>query len=129
MLDRMFDMGPGAAMRLCEAEAGYDPILREDPPAWLHLDDWEDDFVISKDGFRIRIVAIIAVKPHNGAFSRLVTGICKAGFMPVVVVPLGQMRPILSRWGWMRGIHGSSFAEREDRWFPSPAWIKERAKR
>lgn len=74
--------------------------------------------VVSMLGMEIRIVAIEAVEPGAGAFSRLIAEIQRRGFTPVVVEPFGVTMPaIMAKWDWKRRVVGSGFERREE-WLP-----------
>jgi hypothetical protein len=122
------ELGPGEAMRQGEIARGAKIVMPGSVP-WLPVDDWIDDIVVSQIGINIRIVAVFARKPGTGAFSRLVTGIAKAGLWPVVVCPFPDMDRIVRRWGWTETIVGATFDDQQDQWMPSREWLLERAKR
>lgn len=92
-------LGPGEAMRQDERDKGYRIVLPGDEP-WLPKADWPENVCVSQTGNEVRIVAIFARNPGQGAFKRLITGIEAAGLTPVVVCPIFQMPKILKRWGW-----------------------------
>jgi len=125
LVERAILMGPVEAMRADERVAGNSPINPGDVD-WLPVLDWPDDIVVSMRGKKVRIIAIKAKYPSNGAFSRLITDIAKAGLTPIIVEPMFVMPDILKRWGWSRQIIGSGF-EREEQWRPSRAWLVRRA--
>lgn len=127
VLDRCAEIGPDAAMKEHEAAHGHE-VLTPDTAPWIRPEDWEN-YIITRDGERIRLVVLMAARPRSGALGRLVTGICKAGLIPVVVIPLGFMEAILRRWGWRREIVGSTFDDLEEHWTPSVAWMLHRAAR
>lgn len=56
--------------------------------------------VISLKGREVRIVAIEAYEPGNGALKRLIASITSAGYQPVVVAAMLDMPKILKHWGW-----------------------------
>ena len=99
MVNRMFLLGPGEAMRQDEREKGYGIILPGEVP-WLPTEDWPDNVVISQCRDEIRIIAIFAKEPGKGAFRRMIAGIKAAGLKPVVVCPFRDMEDILVRWHW-----------------------------
>jgi hypothetical protein len=69
--------------------------------------DWHFPAVVSHDGREVRIVAILALHPGNGAFRRLVDNITGAGLAPVVVEPVGVVMPaIMKRWKWRGSTRG-----------------------
>jgi hypothetical protein len=65
---------------------------------WLKEEDWVEDIVMSMDGSRVRIVALI----------------------------LPQMEEILWAWDWRPVTKGSSFHDRADEWHPQRKFIEER---
>src|SRR5271168_2798192 len=124
ILERIFRLGPTQAMRFDEIESGNNPVVPGDV-GWLSTYDWPDDIVISQNKKTVRIIAIRATRPGNGAFSRLITGIAKAGLKPVVVEPLDLMLMVLKKWGWSHRIVGKGL-QREAQWRPSKAWLEAR---
>ena len=94
--------GPAGRLRDMEIEAGFHPVK---VGAWFpfHLseDDWKPESVITQNGKDIRIVLADAICPGYGAFRRLIKAITGAGFVPVVVAPIGMTMPaIMEKWGW-----------------------------
>jgi hypothetical protein len=81
-----------------EQRRGHAAIAPEGAP-WLIAEDWHVH-ALTRAAQEVRIVALWAKHPRQGAFRRLVAGIRAAGLTPVVVEPFGAMRPILQRWGW-----------------------------
>jgi hypothetical protein len=124
-VERAFDIGPYASMCQDEEAKGA-TIIPTGSVSWLPACDWPEDIVVTQLGKDIRIVAIYNPKRGNGAFSRLVTGIVKAGLRPVVVCPSHEMRDICKTWGWKEQIVGSTFHDREDRLIPKREWLKQR---
>lgn len=124
-IDRCFEIGAGNAMREEEAAKGYVPLKFGDRP-WLKEEDWIEDIVMSLDGSRVRIVALIAKETGCGTFSRMITSIIKDGLKPVVVAPLPQMEEILRSWDWRQVIRGSCFHDRVDEWHPQRKFIEAR---
>lgn len=124
-IDRCFEIGAGNAMREEEAAKGYVPLKFGDKP-WLKADDWIDDIVMSLDGNRVRIVALIATNIGAGAFGRMITAIIKDGLKPVIVSPLTQMEEILRTWGWRKVIKGDCFYDRVHEWHPQRKFIEAR---
>ncbi|WP_263353340.1 hypothetical protein [Acidicapsa acidisoli] len=122
-------MDKGAYACLCEGEArkGYVAVTPGSVP-WLPSGDWPDDIVITQKGREVRIVAIYAKEPCNGAFSRMINGILKAGLRPVVVEPMGGMNDIMRAWNWRCREVGSTFDDHERHWFPQRKWIEHRTK-
>lgn len=124
VMERLIRIGPVQAMQEDERALGFEPVKPGAVP-WLLAEDWPDDIVVSVRGLEVRIVAIKAKQIGNGAFSRLIAGICYAGLTPIVVEPLFDMPAILRRWGWKPRVTGSGFA-REESWRPSHRWMAER---
>lgn len=124
-IDQCFLHGSVNVMRDHERQFGFTPIAPGEA-TWLPSSDWADDIVVALDGVRVRIVAIYARSCGNGAFSRLVTNIIRAGLLPVVVAPMGRMTDILTAWGWHHRMVGKSFDERRDEWFPTRKWREQR---
>lgn len=102
--------------------------LGANSPINFSTDDWEHG-IISRLGDEIRLVAIQAKQPGNGAFSRLVKHIQQQGFVPVVVEPIGEVMPaIMKKWEWQHktATHNTE-RWRWEEWRPVPAWyIKSR---
>jgi len=122
------EYGPDVVMRRREEALGYQPLNFGDY-FWLKEVDWDGPVVISQDGNKIRIVAVISADPGNGIFGTMISDICASGFRPVVIAPLPQMQSILKRWGWRSMVTGGTFGDRETHWWPSRKWIEERAKK
>lgn len=121
-------VGAGNVMREQEAIKGWTVIFPGDRP-WLSASDWPHDVVISECRTHVRIVAIQALRPKCGAFSRLVDGILLVRKMPLVVSPIGQIMPaILRRWNWRCRVRGDGW-DAEEIWRPSRQWIERRASR
>jgi hypothetical protein len=90
-------------------------------PFVIPAEDWTYPVVISHDGREVRIIAIHAAAPGNGAFRRLIDNIAAAGLSPVVVEPVGVVMPaIMKRWGWRGRVVGKGF-NRFWEWRPSKA--------
>jgi hypothetical protein len=117
--------GASNVMRDSEVARGYRPVFPGDFP-WFPASEWPQDVVVSLDGNRVRIIAVYALNPGNGAFSRLITGIVRAGLIPTVVAPFSEMVDILTHWGWHRRIVGKTFNDRCDEWFPTRKWREQR---
>lgn len=124
-MERLIRIGPTEAMREDEAAAG-NALIQPGAVDWLPSIDWHDDVVVSTRGDLVRIIAIRARRLGTGAFSRMITGISKAGRIPVIVEPMFDMPAILERWGWSKQIVGHGF-QREEQWRPTKAWLKARA--
>lgn len=119
-------IGPHACMIEQEEAKGHTCVYPSDVD-WLPASDWPADIVISISRKTVRIVAIYALSPNNGAFGRMITGIAQAGLKPVVICPSEEMYEICMRWGWRHISKGSTFEDNEDELFPSKKWLKHRA--
>lgn len=108
--------GIHALMRADEAAAGRKVVVPGDVP-WLPAEDWDPTIVVSIDGRRVRLVAILAKNPGNGAFRRLVAAIEAAGLEPTIVCPTNEMRATVKRWGWKRRDVGRDW-NHEELWYP-----------
>lgn len=87
-------------LREDEVNAGFDVILPDEEP-WFSSADWRQISVVSRTLTEVRIVAIYAKHPGQGAFRRMIADIIACGLCPVVVCPISlQMRVILDHWGW-----------------------------
>lgn len=116
---RCHPLGMAGVMIDQEIAAGRQPIQ---PGATEPFDfpaaDWTFPQVVSLDGREVRLVAILANAPGNGAFRRLIANIRAAGLAPVVIAPVGVVMPaIMERWGWRQTIIGSGW-EVFDEWRP-----------
>src|SRR5215469_10333833 len=80
---KILSRGPEQVLRDDERALGFEPLKPGDRP-WFPASDWDHTNVISIRGKVVRIVAIIAVRKGEGAFSRLITGIAKEGLIPIV---------------------------------------------
>lgn len=107
-------------MRDDEAAAGRSIILPGSEP-WLSADDWDATITVSRDGKEVRLVAILAKLPGNGAFRRTVSGILGAGLVPVIIAPAVLMRETMKRWGWAVRHVGSGW-DHEEQWRPRKGW-------
>lgn len=103
-------------MRENEREAGNEVIVPGSVD-WLPAVDWDPTIVVSRRGRDVRLIAILAANPGNGAFRRLVAAIQEAGLVPVIIAPSLEMRETVRRWGWYRRYVGSGF-EQEEQWRP-----------
>lgn len=104
-----------------EIKAGRRPVQPgSEAPFDFPADDWVSPCVVSVEGQEVRLVAILAKYPGNGALRRLVANIRSAGLEPVVVAPVGQAMPaILAHWGWKGQVIGSGW-DQVDEWRPHP---------
>jgi len=121
---KILSRGPEQVLRDDERALGFEPLKPGDRP-WFPASDWDHTNVISIRGKVVRIVAIIAVRKGEGAFSRLITGIAKEGLIPIVVAPMFGMPEILNKWGWKQTIVGKGWS-RQELWQPSPEWLEQR---
>ncbi len=105
-------------MRNDERTNGFE-IIKPGDVSWLSTDDWDETVVVSRDGNRIRLVAILAKNPGNGALTRTVKGILAAGLIPTIIEPTNEMRATCQRWGWKTRRVGAGF-ESYEIWYPRP---------
>jgi len=103
-------------MRDNEREAGNEVIV-PGQVAWLPLLDWDETIVVSRRRKEIRLIAILAKSPGNGAFRRLIDAIQANGLTPVILAPSLEMAATMRRWGWSRRFVGTGF-EQEEQWRP-----------
>jgi len=118
-LERAFahPLGPIGRMYEEEAKIGALPLTGELLAAIMPAAEWERG-VITRQGDEIRLVAILAKQPGNGAFKRMLAAIKAAGLRPVIVSPVGPVMPTLMRkWRWRRTIVGLDFGRYEE-WRP-----------
>lgn len=103
-------------MRANERAAGYRVVVPGDVP-WLSVADWHPTVTVSIDRNVVRLVAILANNPGNGALRRTVSGILAAGLTPCVIEPTHEMRATMKRWNWKcrRKGHG---LDTEEQWTP-----------
>lgn len=116
--------GFGNMLIASELEKGYrlaDPAI----DTWFNHTEFFNP-IISINGNKVRIVAIMSKEPHTGAFRRLVDNIINSGLIPIVVAPIGIMVAIMTYWGWQRRITGNTFKTQEDIYIPSSKWMKGR---
>jgi hypothetical protein len=85
-------------------------VVRPGDVPWLPASDWLPLTIASTNGKRVRLVALAAVRPGQGALLRLVITIMAAGLEPVIVEPSGRMVETLRRWGWRPRRIGKGFA-------------------
>lgn len=103
-------------MRANEVGAGNTVVVPGDVP-WLSIADWHPTVVVSVKGRVVRLVAILASRPGNGAFRRTVAGIIAAGLTPAVIEPTHEMRATMKRWKWKCRRAGYGL-ETEEQWRP-----------
>lgn len=105
-----------------ETERGFF-VIRPGEVDWLPLADWMSLTIVSLGGGVVRLVAIWAREPDNGAFRRLCMALKAKGLTPHVVAPMPEMQAKLKRWGWRRHVKGSML-DREEWWTPKKASYK-----
>lgn len=128
LLDRVVAAGGiVAAMRESEEGAGNRVVLPDSVP-WLPSKDWGNHPIISIRGRDVRIVAICALNPWTGAFSRLIDGIIEAGMTPVIVAPMLMMPEILERWGGWFAVEIGEGWSHETHMRPTGGWMRARLK-
>lgn len=104
-------------MRADERAAGHRVVLPGEEP-WFPVDEWSPTCVVSvTTRGDVRLVAIMAAQPGNGAFRRLVAAVRDAGLRPVVVAPSKALAQALKRWGWRERQVGRGWHS-ERRWMP-----------
>lgn len=103
-------------MRDDERKAGRKVVVPGDV-TWLPAEDWDHTVVVSVDGDVVRLIALLALNPGNGAFRRLIYSIHDTGLTPCVIAPTIEMRATLKRWGWKGKRHGHGW-NGEERWKP-----------
>ncbi len=103
-------------MRDNERAAGRTVVVPGSVP-WLSADDWDPTVVVSREGNRVRLVAILALNPGRGALKRTVAGIQEVGLEPCIVEPTRELQETLRRWGWRSRRVGSGM-ESETIWYP-----------
>ena len=123
-IERAFTIGPYAAMCMDEEARGFKPVV-PGMVSWLPGEEWPDDVVITQKGDEVRIVAIYAKQPGNGAFRKLIADIIRAGLRPKIICPTIEMRETLKRWNWRQRYTGSTFQDREEEWFPQRKFIEQ----
>ena len=124
MLNEIMTVGADVFMKNEEVRRGY-TLVNPGDFKWLPKEEWVCP-IISRDGNLIRLVGLIAVKPKDGAFTRLVNGIIQDGFIPVVCTPTVEMREILGRWNWKQQLHYVAGVGREEQWQPRQWFIDNR---
>jgi hypothetical protein len=112
---------PAAMLRETEVAKGY-RLVPVGSVSWLPAEDWGKDDVVTTNGIEVRLVAIKAKQPRNGAFTRLLAALLAARLTPVVVCPMDDMEGVLRRWGWKHREIGVDFDTREDQWRPPVGW-------
>ena len=104
----------GDRLRVGEVKMGFSIITQA---RWLDPDDWDQWTIVSQDAKRIRLVALSARHPGNGAFTRLIDKIMREGLVPVVVEPNER----LAEWcrkHWYRKRNCGHGALRHEVWYP-----------
>jgi len=124
-VQEVFEKGAANVMREAEEAMGNTLIKPDDYP-WFPSNDWEAEWcVVSMKGNHVRLVAVASRKMGVGAFSNLITGICKAGLVPVVICPMRQMLELMEIWGW----HKKRADDLTVEYFPTRKWRKSRAQK
>lgn len=122
-LEQLFEqMDRGASiadiMRQAERTSGYQVVVPGEVN-WLPLEDWDPSIVVSLDDNKVRLVAILARNPGNGALRRLICAIKTHGMVPQIIAPTFEMRATVKRWGWRMRMKGMGF-EAQEIWYPRP---------
>jgi len=117
-IEKLAAMGPAERLEQGERAKGFE-IVHPGSVSWLPVEDWTPSTIISTDGRRVRLVALLASDPGHGGLRRLVEGIIAAGLEPVVVEPFPQLVTTLERWGWRSRRIGYGFDAHEI-WYPRP---------
>lgn len=105
-------MDQQAAGRRCVQPGDKEPF---DFPA----EDWHFPAVVSVADGEVRLIAIMATPPGNGALRRLIANIYAVGLKPVICEPVGVAMPaILRKWGWRRRTIGKGYDQTEE-WRPA----------
>lgn len=116
LIDRLGRQPIHEIMRDDERERGHEIVIPGNVP-WLPVDDWDPTVVVSRSGKDVRLIAILAKAPGNGAFRRLVAAIQAEHLTPVIIAPSLEMAATVRRWGWYRIYVGHGF-EQEEQWRP-----------
>lgn len=93
-----------------DEEAAGRVVVRPGDVSWLLREDWIDSVVVSRELTEVRLIAMVAQRPGQGALRRTLAGIKRAGLSPVIVEPTREMRATLMRWGWRQTIVGDELA-------------------
>jgi hypothetical protein len=93
-------------------------IVRVGEADFLPESDWLPGTIVSTDGARVRLVALLARKPGHGAFRRLVKALIERSFEPVVVEPFARLQDHLEREGWKRRRIERGQAGAHEVWYP-----------
>lgn len=117
-LEDILESGKDAEQILCEkeAESGF-MVIRPGEVDWLPLSDWDSMTIVSMQPPVVRLVAIWARIPDNGAFRRLCEALKAKGLVPHVVAPVPEMQERLRRWRWRRHARGN-WLDHEEWWTP-----------
>lgn len=108
----------GAAMIARERDQGFSIIL---DAIWFDQNDWDAATIITQDGKRIRLVALQAKIPGQGAFNRLVRRIFAHNLAPVLVEP----NEMLVGWCYRHGFRSKTIGRGDNRqtiWYPRRGW-------
>ena len=119
-IEEVLSSGKSMEQILIDHETGRgNMVIRPGEVDWLPLPDWDPMTIVSYSGTVVRLIAIRARKPGNGAFRRLCEALASKGYTPHVVAPLREMQEKLKKWDWKRRIKGDSqTVEREEYWSP-----------
>jgi hypothetical protein len=104
----------GDNLRRMEIEQGFTLV---EAAIWFDPADWHERSIVSQDGKRIRLVALQAREPGNGAFTRLIAKIFAAGLTPVLVEPNEMMENWCHRHNYRRKRIGQG-EHRHEIWYP-----------
>lgn len=104
----------GERIRQTERMQGF-VIVNHAP--WLDWDDWSDRSIFSTHLRRVRLVAIEAKKPGNGAFTRLIERIEACRLIPTLVEPNQSLIDWCKRHDY-RERHMGKGQFRQTVWYP-----------
>lgn len=119
LLERL-DKAPIHEIMRADEQARGNTVVVPGEVDWLPVEDWHETVVVSQADREVRLIAILAKRPGEGAFRRLVDAIRRAGLTPVVVAPSLEMRATLRRWGWRQRNVGGGW-DQEEQWLPRKA--------
>jgi hypothetical protein len=104
----------GDKMRMAEVRQGFSIVTEA---RWFNRDEWTPYTIVSQDKTRVRMVALEAKAPGNGAFTRLISGIWKSGLVPVLVEPNQTLVDWCHRHQFRKRTIGNK-EYRHDIWYP-----------
>jgi len=113
---RIMRGGIPQSLRAEEAQAGRAVVKPGEVP-WLSTEEWKEDTVVSIEGYTVRLILLVAVRPGHGAFTRLIARLRRAGLKPAVVAPMPPFAAALERRGWRSRIIGTGYKAQEV-WYP-----------